>query len=102
MNLKKKKKIEDNDIKKIKKITLNNINNEFKIEEFDELKKLKYIESCTLNGFYVTNELVEVLNSLTMLHCLILNHCNFKVSQTININNCLNMLVITYGKRIKL
>lgn len=81
----------------ITNITLNRLDNQAKEINYDfaDLKYLKNIESCTLNGFCINKEITNVLNNLENLKTLTLNHCIFENESIID-NNIEN-IIITYS-----
>lgn len=99
-NLKKQfsEQLTDEELKKIKSITLNakdSNQNRINYNEYD-YKCLKNLETITLNGFIIDDEMITNLNYLKNLKTIIFNHCTFKNEKTIN--NELENLLITYSK----
>lgn len=94
--------LNDDDIKRIKDITLNtySLSNEDIYINLKELKELKYLESCTLDEFIIDDEIINILNSLQMLKTLILNHCKFKTKT--KLKSSLKLLIITYCEDVNL
>ncbi len=99
-NLKKQfsEQLTDEELKKIKSITLNakdSNQNRINYDEYD-YKCLENLETITLNGFIIDDEMITKLNYLKNLKTIIFNHCTFKNEKTIN--NELENLLITYSK----
>lgn len=99
-NLKKQfsEQLTDEELKRIKSMTLNakdSNKNTIKYNEYD-YKCLENLETITLNGFIIDNEMIINLNYLKNLKTIIFNHCTFKNEKTIN--NELENLLITYSK----
>ena len=86
----------DEDLKKIKKIVLSGrtVNGEKIVYDFSDLIQLENIESCTLEFFDITDEIVSILANLTKLKTLTLNHCKLMLKEIKN--GSISSLIISH------
>lgn len=103
-NLKKQfsEQLTDEELKKIKSMTLNSKDsnqNRISYNEYD-YKCLENLETITLNGFIIDDEMITKLNYLKNLKTIIFNHCIFENKKTMK--NEIEHLLITYSKTEKL
>lgn len=102
LNLEKESKITEEDLKKVKNISLNSKDLELKEKIFskEDFEGLKYVETLTLNSFNITNDIIEGLNKILNLKFLILNHC--KLIDNTAIENNLEKLIINYPHQLNI
>ena len=102
LNLEKESKITEEDLKKVKNISLNSKDLELKEKIFskEDFEGLKYVETLTLNSFNITNDIIEGLNKILNLKFLILNHCKF--TDNTAIENNLEKLIINYPHQLNI
>ena len=84
------------DLDKVKKIVLSgqNFDGEKIICDFNDFIYLKNLESCTLEFFDITDEIISILESLKNLNTLTLNHCKFVVNEIKNAS--ISTLIISH------
>ena len=94
--------IEEEDLKKVKTISINKKNQDLGDIIFEEkdFEVLKYVECLTLNMFEMNDEFVKQIALMKNLNCLILNHCAFKAKKPIR--NQLKNLMITYPENLEI
>lgn len=90
--------LEEQEINNIKQLRLDfkeyrSIENKFYIEDLEYFKKLKV---CTFEGFFITEEIIEILNRLDSLEIIIFSHCKFETDKLIIAK--INKLILTYSK----
>lgn len=90
--------ITEEDLNKITFLNLNYTNFKGEINEYDfnDLKYFKNLKELTLNGFEISDEMIENINSISSLEILVINHCSFSTNKEL-INN-IKTLVLTYTK----
>ncbi len=90
--------ITEDDLNKITFLNLNYKNFKGEINEYDfnELKNFKNLKELTLNGFEITDEIIESINLITSLEILVINHCSFSTNKELIRN--IKTLVVTYTK----
>ena len=88
--------INEEELNKITFLNLNykNFKDEINEYDFNELKQFKNLKELTLNGFEITDEIIEKINLIPNLEILIINHSSINATKEL-INN-LKMLVVTY------
>ena len=86
----------EDDLKIIKRIVLSAVDfdGEKITYDFDDIKQLTNLGSCTLEFFEIDNEIVSSLSSLKRLEELNISHCKFLNSNKISCN--LKTLIISY------
>ncbi len=90
----------EEELKKVKSISINQNNlNGTRIEAKD-FEYLKYVESLSLNLFEITDEFIQQINSFENITHLSLNHCIMKTDN--KIINHLNSIIVTYTQNFKL
>lgn len=102
LNLEKESEITEEDLKKVKNISLNSKDLELKEKKFskEDFEALKHVETLTLNSFNITNDIIEGLNKILNLKFLILNHCKF--TDNTAIENNLEKLIINYPHQLNI
>lgn len=90
----------EEELKKIKSISINQNNNYLTKIEAKDLKYLKYVESLSLNLFEITDEFIQQINSFENITHLSLNHCIMRTDN--KIINHLNSIIVTYTQNFKL
>ncbi len=90
--------ITEDDLNKITFLNLNYKNFKGEINEYDfnELKNFKNLKELTLNGFEITDEIIESINLITSLEIFVINHCSFITNKELIRN--IKTLVVTYTK----
>lgn len=88
--------IKEEELNKITFLNLNykNFKDEINEYDFNDLKQFNNLKELTLNGFEITDEMIENINSISNLEILVINHSAFNTSK--EITNDLKTLVITY------
>lgn len=83
--------------KDVEELTLNFKNALGEVIQYDTtyFKDLERLETITLNGFDVNNDLIEKLNCLKKLKIIIFNHCKFICDY--KIKNDIENIIITYS-----
>ncbi len=90
----------EEELKKVKSISINQNNlNGTRIEAKD-FEYLKYVESLSLNLFEITDEFIQQINSFENITHLSLNHCIMRTDN--KIINHLNSIIVTYTQNFKL
>ncbi|MCI8384285.1 MAG: hypothetical protein HFJ33_05440 [Clostridia bacterium] len=90
----------EEELKKVKSISINQNNDCLTKIEAKDLEYLKYVESLSLNLFEITDELIQQINSFENITHLSLNHCIMRTDN--KIMNHLNSIIVTYTQNFKL
>lgn len=99
LNKKLNEEITIDELKKIKTIVLNDVNEKlerihYTIEDFD---CLKYVEKLIIKSLTLTDEIISKINEISNLKTLQLEHCKFETE--ITLQNQIENLIITYPKK---
>lgn len=83
--------------KDVEELTLNSKNALGEVIQYDTtyFKNLERLETITLNGFEVNNDLIEKINCLKKLKIIIFNHCKFICDD--KLKNNIENVIITYS-----
>ena len=83
--------------KDVEELTLNSKNALGEVIQYDTtyFKNLERLETITLNGFEVNNEIIEKINYLNKLKIIIFNHCKFICND--KLKNNIENIIITYS-----
>ncbi len=90
----------EEELKKVKSISINQNNDYLTKIEAKDLECLKYVESLSLNIFEITDEFIQQINSFENITHLSLNHCIMRTDN--KIINHLNSIIVTYTQNFKL
>lgn len=90
----------EEELKKVKSISINQNNDCLTKIEAKDLEYLKYVESLSLNLFEITDELIQQINSFENITHLSLNHCIMRTDN--KIMKHLNSIIVTYTQNFKL
>lgn len=91
--------ISENELKKIKSIVINNVNEKLERIHYDaeDFECIKYVEKLIIQKLTITNEIMQKINNMQNLKSISFNYCRFE--NNIQLVNNIETLIVVYPEK---